>query len=561
MAIILAAFSLMVLDLWTPHEFKDEKIMQLIVIFWVTLPIFTAFSLFFKKRWPLLLGLGAALFLFFTTEDTMREEDIQVFMLWGGAFYSLLFVLPHWKNNQNNGFWTYCTRILFILILGFACSGILAASLTLALESIRTLFEVDIDYRWMETMAMFAFFFVLPMFVHIGLPQDWKTLEKNTEHPHFFRPLSAYLLTPISVLFFGILTVYALKILITTEWPSGQVAYPVLYLSLVTFGFYLISYPWRQTWQRWFFAALLPFLAMYFIALGMRIEQYGLTEMRYLGLILGACLVLESFYFAFIKRQRLQMMLIPLAIAAFVFAVGPWGANELPIRSQEKRLEAVLIEIGALQDDRLVLVEASTVPDETVVQISSIVHFLSRRDRLSDLQEWTSVDLFDGRSGEEFMKAMGLEYQPWGIRDKGRLLRFSHSSRSFGTEDFYPISGFDFQGGVDLSYIPHLPEVATQTLSLQEETLVLGLSPSGMLTLGRQGAILSFDLMALEKVLPEYTSKTDPTRDVEDFVLNAENSTMRVRIYITHLSGGYSDASETVFEDLSLNGEMLVDFK
>ncbi|MFA4814688.1 MAG: DUF4153 domain-containing protein [Candidatus Gracilibacteria bacterium] len=564
LAVIVLAFSLMMLNTWLWESWGGRNMMldRVTAIAWVVLPIFTAITLFLKRRGWLLLGLILGLALFFTTEDGLPQGDIQQLMLWGFAFYSLMFLLPHWKKNQNNGFWSYCARIFFILILGLVCSGILALSLTLAVESIRNLFELDIDYRWNETMMLFSFSFVLPVFVHIGLPQDWKSFEKNTNYPDFFRPVSYYLLTPISLLFFGILSVYMLKILFTWEWPSGQVAYPVLFLSLVTFGFYLISYPWRQNWQRWFFVALLPFLAMYFLALNMRIEQYGLTELRYLGILLGLCLVFMSGYFAFVKRQRLQMMLVPLAVFAFIFAVGPWGASEVPVCSQEKKLETMLTQIGALQDGKLLEVDSTAVSEEMVTSISSIVEYLYWRDRLTDLQAWTDVDLNEdigetlmGYIPENFMAEIGLEYRPYAWDQQQDDLWFDYGAPYMST---YEVTGFDSMVEFDVTYDSHFAiDPTIFTLEDGLVTLSMTANSDGTITISNGESSVSFDVLALEKQL-NASEKNAYEMSPEDLVLDSENQDMRLRIYVGNMNGEYEDEEMTTLVNFTVWGKLLV---
>lgn len=558
MVLIVLAFTLMMVNLWSNIYMPDQEIYRVIFILWVILPIFTAVTLFFKQRWGLLLGVLLGVALYFTTSNEMKQEDTQVLMMWGFAFYSLMFILPHWKRNQNNGFWNYCAQIFFVLVLGFVCSGILALSLTLAIESIRNLFMVSIDYRWTDTMALFSFFFVLPIFVHVGLPQDWEDLERSTDYPYFFKPISHYLLTPISILYFGILTAYVAKILITQVWPSGQVAYPILFLSALVFGSYLLSYPWRKEWNKWFFTALLPFMAIYFIALGMRVEQYGLTELRYLGLLLGACLTLMAFYFAFVKRQRLQMMLIPLALVAFVFAMGPWGASCLPIYSQETRLENLLIEVGALKDGKLVVVDASAVTSEQKLEISSIVEYLYYREHLDDLQAWTDVNLSPDDYGDQlnaFMGAMGLEYTPW-YWGEGQDLYFDHST--LYTQTYY-VAGYDAMADFDVNYdLNWAADPRTFTWS-NGETVTFTMDEAGLLTLTSGTSTFTFDVMALHRQLDESGSYYE--LDPEELMLDAEDRSLKVRLYLNSINGSYTDDSEETVQNISAWGKVLVDFK
>lgn len=561
MVLIASAFSLMVFNTWSSQDYiMDEFLVRINVIAWVILPVFTAFTLFFKRKECLLLGVAAAVGLFFMTKDGLPEYDIRLLVLWGFAFYSLIFLLPFWKKNQNNGFWTYCARIFFVLVLGFVCSGILALSLQLALESIRSLFEVNVDYRWNETLMFFSFFFVLPVFVHVGLPQDWQSLDKNTNYPDFFRPLSYYLLTPISVLFFGILGTYMLKILFTWEWPSGQVAYPVLYLTFVTFAFYLISYPWRQHWQRFFFIALLPFLAMYFAALGMRIEQYGLTELRYMGVVLGICLSLMAVYFAFVNRQRLQMMLLPLALCAFVFAVGPWSFAEVPVRNQMARLEMMLTEIGALQDGKLVKVDAAAVSEEQLISISSSVDYLYQEDRLHELQDWTTVALDDdgvhGYPPEDFMAQLGLRFQPYVVSFHEGLY-FDYGVKYMSTLN---TTGYDYLVDFDIGSEPYFSD-PPRAFSFETEgvTLTMTATQEGILTISNGRTQIDFDLLAFEKGNQNAPIKYE--MDAANMMLQAENKDMDIRLYVNSMNGTYTDDAQTAFDHFTVWGKMLVSLR
>ena len=356
-------------------------------------------------------------------------------------------------------------------------------------------------------------------------------------------------------------------VLLTQEWPSGQVSYPIVFLSMVVFGFYLISYPWRQNWQRWFFVALLPFLAVYFVSLGMRINQYGLTEMRYLGVLFGICITLMTFYFAFVKRQRLQMMVVPLTAFAFLFAFGPWGAFELPLRSQENRLENRLTELGLLVDGKLQ--ESSVeIDDQAEIEVSSMVYYIHNRDRLSDLQAWSDVNLgLDESYGMDvptaFMQEMGLSYDPWGYVDtynpQTNLQSFYYYNDQY--DEVYTVTGFDALARFDLSYNQYYDDPSTlgQTLSFEERGIMLSVSldEEGNITVGDGKTSLIFSTMDLRAQLQEMNSGESP--EVPQFMLEEANKSMRIRLYFENLSGTYDTEAEQL-SDMYTYGHLLVEF-
>ena len=146
--------------------------------------------------------------------------------LYGAWLFIRLAVLPRWKKDPNNGFWVYVERLAFVIALALLCTLILTVSLQLALFSIRVLFEVNIDWRWEETIWLFGFsfsFLFSPMWVcRISIA----SLNPFTTTPF----CEAHCLLPFTSNFFSLFWyfgVYVAQILITWEWPSGQVAYPV----------------------------------------------------------------------------------------------------------------------------------------------------------------------------------------------------------------------------------------------------------------------------------------------------------------------------------------------
>ena len=79
----------------------------------------------------------------------------------------------------------------------------------------------------------------------------------------------------------------------------------------------------------------------------------------------------------------------------------------------------LLTEIGALKDGTIQKVEVDSVTDAVTIEISGIVQYLADRDRLTDLEEWGTIELGvkdqpDVDVPTFFMDQIGLEFSYWG---------------------------------------------------------------------------------------------------------------------------------------------------
>lgn len=567
MLLIVAAFAMMQYStwatLWESNYELNDLLQRLSTTIWITLPLFTAVPFFRMRQWTyfLALGFGIGFFLlqgddFWTLEASLRTA------LWALAFYSVAFFLPVWKRDSNLAFWAYVEKLTFVVALGLVCTGVLVASLELALFSIRELFEVSLDYRWEETVAMGGFLLFLPIFIHVGLPYDWKKFATEHDFPAFFKPLAYYLLLPIAFLYIGILTVYVAQILITWEWPDGQVAYPVLYLSALIFATYFVSYPWGKPWLRYGFLILIPFLAIYFAAMAIRISEYGLTENRYLGVLLGMILLGLSIYYWLSKEKRFQMSFLVVSIAALFSGFGPWSAFEISIGNQVNRLESKLIEIGALQDGKLIEADSSLLDDKTEGEISNIVDYLVARGRLTEVQEWTDLDLsgdtlsYDTDLRSAFMEEMGLEYSYYyAFEDK----TLDDYSATYG--EAVDVEGYDVLFPLDMSFDAYYEATPfSYNWNSEQDNLSAELMEDGSILITYEGSELTLDLMALKASI-DAADIDRYSLDPDVLSASAEDSKFRVKIYIENMSFNYTDDERAELESAYVWGKLLIDAK
>ncbi len=124
----------------------------------------------------------------------------------------------------------------------------------------------------------------------------------------------------------------------------------------------MVGYPSRETggplvrlfWRYWVELAALPVMLL-FIAVGRRIADYGVTEQRYLMVLIGVwALILAGI--RIMRGRNFDLRLVPGVLAFLMFAAsfGPGGAIGFSIMSQKEQLAELLTKKGMLVDGKIV---------------------------------------------------------------------------------------------------------------------------------------------------------------------------------------------------------------
>ena len=155
--------------------------------------------------------------------------------------------------------------------------------------------------------------------------------------------LVKFVAVPLLLVYTAILYAYAAKIALAWELPKGTLGAMVVGYLFVGAATLLLGYPSRETggalvrlfWRYWVWLAALP-VALLFVAVSRRIADYGLTEQRYLMVLIGIwALILAAFRLA--QGARFDLRLLPGVLALLLLAAsfGPGGAIGLSVLSQK----------------------------------------------------------------------------------------------------------------------------------------------------------------------------------------------------------------------------------
>ncbi|GGF50401.1 hypothetical protein GCM10011339_43710 [Echinicola rosea] len=325
---------------------------------------------------------------------------------------------PYLKNTHTLAFWNYNKTLFIRFLTALLFSAVLYLGIVMAMAALHLLFEVNFDPKiYLQLFVLIIGVFNTWFFLS-GIPSDLRQIDQEVNYPGGLKIFSQYILLSLLVIYLLILYGYSLKIIMAWDWPKGIVSY--LIIGVATWGILtvLLLYPYRDDkesgwigqFSRIFYFLLFPLVVMLFIAIGIRIEDYGITINRYLIVLLGIWLSLTCFYF---KLGFRSIKFIPLSLACILLfsSVGPWGIFSVSERSQYRRLQALLRDHHLLEDEhatheitwdqsyfpKLSPMQKSAsnqlIKKEQVKEIYSITRYLEAHHGLEVMKTWFDQDV------------------------------------------------------------------------------------------------------------------------------------------------------------------------
>ena len=244
------------------------------------------------------------------------------------------------------------------------------------------------------------------------------------KYPRSLKVLLLYIVIPLISIYTIILYIYFGKILITKDWPQGLVSHLVLWYSTISVAVIFFISPildenkWANRFKFWFPKLIIPVLIMMFVSMGIRINQYGITENRYFALVLGLWVLGIMLYFIFSKKQKNIIIPIVLSILAINSAFGPLSSFNVSKRSQNNRLESILVRNNMLVDNK---VEAnSDISTEDKEEISMILNYFDKSHSLKNVK-YVPKDF----KIEDMDKVFGFEFREKSIDENEYFYYFT----------------------------------------------------------------------------------------------------------------------------------------
>ena len=351
-----------------------------------------------------------------------------------------LLARPGFVGEQIQLFFRVLTTAIFtVVIFGGICGVIFAAD---------RLFELHVDGRIYTDVIIAAWFVFAPLYFLSGVTRPEREVETR-EYPLFMKILALYIIAPISLAYTVILYFYLVKIVATLTMPVNLVFNLVFWYSVAVLIVLMVLIPLREKsrfadlFSRWMPLVLLPLEIMMMVSLFIRIGAYGITEMRYFGLVGGLWAIGITILLVLRSKAPFRLPAIlpaTLAAVAIVSVLGPISAFSITKLSQNARFDALLAKYDLISAGKLV-VPASGVPTLSKGDVTSLDSIASSMQSSYGLAVLHALPSDEAAAKAELAKiGVTTDYVPAGPGVTTPL--FFNFNSDFMTQGSLDISGY-----------------------------------------------------------------------------------------------------------------------
>jgi len=225
--------------------------------------------------------------LFLTNQDMVSITRYTSYTI---ISYLLFTIIPYFNKRKN--YELYVIKLCTRFFVTYVYSLVLFLGIAAIITTINLLFNAGISGRLFRDMAFLVGGIFAPAFFLADVPKRGEEVPFQS-YPKVLAVLLQFIVLPLISIYTIILYVYFGKIIITRTLPQGVIGNLVLWYSIVSTIVLFLVYKLRNinNWVKTFIAilpkAIIPLLGMMFVALAIRINAHGITENRYLVLIVG----------------------------------------------------------------------------------------------------------------------------------------------------------------------------------------------------------------------------------------------------------------------------------
>ena len=331
-----------------------------------------------------LLLVGYNLFLLKGTNMVTMTRYIAVTL----ALYLIFLVITYFHEKKN--FELYIVKIFSRILVTFIYSFILMAGISAIIFTIKELLQVPIaEIIYLSTGLIIGGIFA-PIFLLAKIPHPHESINLN-EYPNILKILLLYIVMPLITVYTSILYIYFIKIIMIQQLPEGIVTHLVLWYSSLSIILLFFVSPlkskskWVKVFTRWLPIGLIPLLLMMFLAIGIRINTYGVTESRYFVVALGLWITGIAIYYISTRKKNNIILPFTLALVILLSVFGPWSSYSVAISSQNNRFENLVNKYELVENNKIIKNE-TTIAQEDKEEIRAILRYFSNNHQLEEVK-------------------------------------------------------------------------------------------------------------------------------------------------------------------------------
>ncbi len=322
--------------------------------------------------------------------------DLSMVLLLAFALLLPAFAAHLRQPKDNAAFWMFNHDLWLGFGMAMIGGGMVALSLMAIYATLWSLFQIEVGSIVYRCTAVVAASLAGPLIWmslaprHEGEPAAAGTATIDTQQTssRAIALVSKFILVPVLFAYTAIIYAYGLKIMFDGALPKGQIGWMVLLYGITGTATLLAIYPTRHTggalvalfWRSWFLIVLPP-VALLFLAVFTRTEQYGITDKRYLVVLAGLWLVAMALLFGLRREESRDLRTIVMSVAAFlaVAMAGPWGAIGLTTRQLAADFNAIAATSSTFKDGKF---ESDKLDEPMRRRLISILKYLGENGRL-----------------------------------------------------------------------------------------------------------------------------------------------------------------------------------
>ncbi len=362
------------------------------------------------KMWILIVPILVFVAWFFYLPDNFDDipnylEKVYIYRYVGMALILHLIIsfIPYLRKSAEEDFWEYNNHLFLRIFESVLFSIITFVGLSVALLAIDKLFGFNVDSKWYARM----YIFLMGIFNSIYFLSKYPEIDYNedTQKPSSaYKVFSQYILIGISSIYLVLLYAYATKIIIEGSLPKGWIGYLTLCFSTVGILTWLLNYfnpkfsenRFTKFFVLHFFKFLTIPIIMLFIAIIIRLREYGITEHRYFVATLAVWLAILSIGYGWIKGFHIKFIPISLAILSMVAVFsGPTDMFSVSLKNQQNRLHRFIIENNLLNNSKFDISAIDKMDDNHKFSLKKSIIALGERSDLQIIDDWVEESLFE----------------------------------------------------------------------------------------------------------------------------------------------------------------------
>ncbi|MFA6807888.1 MAG: DUF4153 domain-containing protein [Eubacteriales bacterium] len=278
-------------------------------------------------------------------------------------------------------------------------SGVLSGGIAAIIATVDILlFHVNNDaYSYMMVIiwVMFATIYYLSLLPKFNSEESSDIIALHTakNYPKFLEILVSYIAIPLVTTYTLVLLAYFIKILVTLNWPSGQLGPMVLVYSAAGLLIFvlasLLENRFAVLYRKIFPKILIPIVIMQLISVGIRLNAYGVTESRYYVTIFGIFSIVIGILLSIKPISKNGYIALIAAGFAIFSIIPPLDAFTVSRISQINRIEEILQSEGILITGELT--PKSDIPEQSKIETTNILSYLDMHSSLKYIK-WLPED-------------------------------------------------------------------------------------------------------------------------------------------------------------------------